>query len=152
MMSYLNYDNPTAKGNNPYQQNRMTIDPRFRMTEGAVDVSKVQGYSATGDVLLKGQPGIAHAQNTQAEQAAQTWANMRKPQQELGSYNQVMDNISQIKALSTQTQTPIPTPAPAFQLPNWRQAVMSGQLTNHNQPGLRQLNDQRYQQIMNERY
>jgi len=153
-MSYLSYDNPnTMSGNNPYQQNRMTIDPRYRMAQGsAADLTKVQGYSATGEVLYKGDAGIASAQNTQSAQAAQTWANLRKPQQELSAHNQeLMDNISQIKALQGQApqvqQVQMQVKAPA--LPSWRESIQNPN-QSHNQSQLRQFNDQRYQQIMKE--
>lgn len=44
-----------VKGNNPYQLNRMTVDPSFR-APSTYDIKDIQGYSATGEVVLKGQP------------------------------------------------------------------------------------------------
>jgi len=43
-----------VKGNNPYQLNRMTVDPSFRSSTVSYDLANIQGYSATGDVILKG--------------------------------------------------------------------------------------------------
>lgn len=43
------------KGNNPYNLNRMVVDPSFRRAQGATPLSQIQGYSATGEVVFKGQ-------------------------------------------------------------------------------------------------
>lgn len=148
-MSYLNYDNAIAVGNNPYQQNRMVIDPRFRMTRGTrTDLSNIQGYSATGEVLLKGQTGISeqHSQHAQyAQYAQQTWVNARKPQCELSPYNQFKSNDTyQSYNLNNLRQATEPE-----QLPNWRQHVMFQQSNDLiNQRELRHINEQRYKQIL----
>lgn len=43
-----------VKGNNPYQLNRMTVDSSFRAPTIGYNLANIQGYSATGDVILKG--------------------------------------------------------------------------------------------------
>lgn len=51
-MSYLSYDKPDqVKGNNPYQLNRMSVDPRFKSTETGTEISQIAGYSATGEII-----------------------------------------------------------------------------------------------------
>ena len=51
---HLSMDSNDIKGNNPYQLSRMSVDPSFRKP-GGYDLKAIQGYSATGDVVLKGE-------------------------------------------------------------------------------------------------
>uniref|UniRef100_A0A6C0J4A8 Uncharacterized protein n=1 Tax=viral metagenome TaxID=1070528 RepID=A0A6C0J4A8_9ZZZZ len=109
MSSYLDYDNSQAMGNNQYQQSRMKIDPRFRMTNGvAANLTNVQGYSATGDILSIGDKGIADEEQTQPMQTIQSQP--MQPMQTIQSqpmqprmqrtYNErVMETISQIQKI-----------------------------------------------------
>jgi hypothetical protein len=49
---FLSYDNPQSMGNNGYLQSRTRVDPRYRMAGGQHDdISKIQGYSATGEII-----------------------------------------------------------------------------------------------------
>jgi hypothetical protein len=50
---YLTPESGEVKGNNPYQLNRMRIDPSFKATN--YDLSKIVGYGATGEVIYAGQ-------------------------------------------------------------------------------------------------
>jgi len=49
---HLTLQSGEVKGNDPYQLNRMTIDPAFRSS--GHDLGNIQGYSATGDIIKKG--------------------------------------------------------------------------------------------------
>jgi len=51
---HLTLQSGEVKGNNPYQLNRMTVDSSFRAPTASYDLANIQGYSATGDVILKG--------------------------------------------------------------------------------------------------
>jgi hypothetical protein len=47
----LTPDSGEIKGNNPYQLNRMTVDPQFR--NSGYNVNQIKGYSATGEIMFK---------------------------------------------------------------------------------------------------
>jgi hypothetical protein len=51
---HLTPESGEIKGNNPYQLSRMTVDPSFRATS-AYNLADIQGYSAMGEVILKGE-------------------------------------------------------------------------------------------------
>jgi hypothetical protein len=61
MTHYLSYDQVTSlPGDTPHQLNRTTIDPRFRNLQSQVDLNQIAGYSATGEIIEKGQTSIYH--------------------------------------------------------------------------------------------
>lgn len=50
---HLTPDSGAVKGNNPFQLNRTTIDSSFRSPTTSYNVSDINGYSATGEIIFK---------------------------------------------------------------------------------------------------
>lgn len=53
---HLTPESGAVKGNNPFQLNRTVVDPSFRTPTTSYNVSDINGYSATGEIIFKGRP------------------------------------------------------------------------------------------------
>lgn len=71
---HISMDSAAIKGNNPYLLSRTTVDNSFRSSGGA-QLDRIQGYSATGDTVFRGQPGLMLTPHGQVNQ----WDQYKKP-------------------------------------------------------------------------
>lgn len=137
MSSYLNYDaTQIVTGNNPYSLNRMTIDPRFK--QASYDLNTIKGYSATGELLGQNDQFILD-QNPRPNNLAE-YRTMQQPVEALNAVGwSIQSKIQQIDKLSC---NPSPT--------DW-QRCFNGNPNHVNQLNLKQITEQRYNQILSEK-
>jgi len=161
-----------VKGNNPYQLNRMTMDSSFRAPAPTVgyDLANIQGYSATGDVILKGDRlslaatrTVGLASNiTGPVAAANTECNIAEfPSSQHGGsrhhrhrHNQIQQLRLQgqqtdvvIRASQSQTQSQTQSRSDGYASADWQQAFSNGTSQSHMEQ-LNDLTEARYKAIM----
>jgi hypothetical protein len=159
-----------VKGNNPYQLNRMTVDSSFRTPTLGYDLAKIQGYSATGDVILKGDRLSLAPPRDGCPSAQQGGArhHHRHNLQQHQVQSQAIHNQTQTQ-IQIQTQTQRQTQTDGYARPDftptvtmttvenrinsgttdWQQAFSTG-LTQSHMDHLTDLTDARYKAIMGE--
>lgn len=71
-MQHLDMNSGEVKGNNPFQLSRTTVDNSFK--KASCDLSRIVGYSANGEVILR---GTTH--NPFAGQGALPFTELQRP-------------------------------------------------------------------------
>jgi hypothetical protein len=168
---YLSLDSGQVKGNNPYQLNRTVVDSQFRSS--TYDLSRIQGYSATGEIIYKNQPNTEPHQ-TSANPAARALNDMKRPMGDLAAANQLPDVAPYGQQTQEGSQIPHyqspepPAPAPAPELENFSSRQQRARHRRHRHkmerqyeldnnshhssttPNLEQLTQDRYESILSE--
>lgn len=158
-----------VKGNNPYQLNRMTVDSSFRAPTIGYNLANIQGYSATGDVILKGdqlspraprspspsqQGGARHHNRHHHSQIQQHQSQSQSQIQQHQSHQSQIAQIHQTHGYARPDFTPTVTMTTVESRINsgttdWQQAF-NNRLTQSHMDQLNDLTEARYKAIMGE--
>jgi hypothetical protein len=153
----LTLESGEMKGNNTYQLNRTTIDPRFRSSQTPCDIANIQGYSATGDIIYKNQTYQGPQSTTTASAVTLALNEQKKPQQTISAINQ-SNNFALYDEPIQPIQPIQPCSEPFINQQRSKHMHKKHRIHRHNchnapvsQPtDLQQLTQSRYNSIMNE--
>jgi hypothetical protein len=142
---YLTPESGEIKGNNPYQLNRMRIDPSFKTS--LYDLSKVIGYGATGEIIYDGHKAPA---SVAPKAASVLYASNQHSQ--LAPYGEETESFTSKKKRKQKSVVKDLEHALADTngTSDWVHAFQKSQDQSHKK-GLAQLNEEHYRKIMQQK-